>query len=114
MCAATKSRRSWWGLALALFAGCCAHGDDWLGDSLTDVQAGLAADAGLDEGVFELALTALDPATAQDVIDAIRGGTLLVAHYPDEAWLEGSAYLLSEDWSRVRSPRSDRPTRDSR
>jgi len=36
---------------------------------------------------------ALDPAVAQDLIDAISGGTLLVAYYPDDAWLEGSAYL---------------------
>lgn len=40
---------------------------------------------------------ALDPAVAQDVIDAIRGGTLLVAYYPDDGWLEGSSYLGGQE-----------------
>jgi len=39
---------------------------------------------------------ALDPAVALEVIDAIRGGTLLVVYYPDDAWLEGSTFLTVE------------------
>lgn len=40
---------------------------------------------------------ALDPAVADDVIDTIRGGTLLVAYHADDAWLEGSTYLGAEE-----------------
>ncbi len=40
---------------------------------------------------------ALDPAVANDVIDTIRGGTLLVVYYPDDVWLSGSAYLATEE-----------------
>lgn len=36
---------------------------------------------------------ALDEAVAADVIDAIEGGTVIVAHYPDDDWRSGSAYL---------------------
>ena len=40
---------------------------------------------------------ALDEAIADDVIDAIAGGTLIVAHYPDEGWKTDSAYLNCGD-----------------
>ena len=36
---------------------------------------------------------ALDPEVASAVIDAIQGGTLLVAYYPDPDWLEASRFL---------------------
>ncbi len=36
---------------------------------------------------------ALDPEVSADVIDAIHGGTLLVAYYPDPDWLDGSRFL---------------------
>lgn len=37
-----------------------------------------------------LGCPALDPAVTDGVIDTIRDGTLLLAYYPDPAWLEGS------------------------
>jgi len=40
---------------------------------------------------------ALDPTVSDGVIDTIRGGTLLVAYYPDDEWLEGSALLTCGD-----------------
>ncbi len=36
---------------------------------------------------------ALDPAVAQGVIDAIAGGSLLLAWYPDDHWLATSTFL---------------------
>jgi len=39
---------------------------------------------------------ALDEAVAAEVIDAIKGGTLIVAHHDDEDWRSGSAYLNCE------------------
>lgn len=39
---------------------------------------------------------ALDDAVAREVIDAIKGGTLLFAYYPDPDWLGSSPYLRCE------------------
>jgi hypothetical protein len=36
---------------------------------------------------------ALDPAVSKPVIDAIKGGSVLWAYYPDPAWLDSSRYL---------------------
>lgn len=36
---------------------------------------------------------AVRPVIARPLIDAIRGGSLLVAYYPDQAWLHGSALV---------------------
>jgi hypothetical protein len=39
---------------------------------------------------------ALDPGVSDQVIDAIGGGTLLVAYYPDDGWLESSGLLTCD------------------
>lgn len=36
---------------------------------------------------------ALNPAVVKPVIDTIKGGTVIVAYYPDHKWLQQSAYL---------------------
>ena len=36
---------------------------------------------------------AVRPAIAHQLIDAIQGGSLLVAYYPDESWLRGSSFV---------------------
>ena len=82
------------------------HGADYVTEDFIDANGRLGRSWGC---------PALDPAVAQDVFDTIRGGTLLVVYYPDEAWLEGSTFLEGEaEESRLRNPRSDRPTPDSR
>jgi len=40
-----------------------------------------------------LGCPAVRPAIARDLIDAIKGGNLLFAYYPDPAWLKSSALL---------------------
>jgi hypothetical protein len=39
---------------------------------------------------------ALDPAVSADVIDTIKGGTLLFVYFPESTWLEASEYLNPE------------------
>ena len=36
---------------------------------------------------------ALDSSVAREVIDTIKGGTLVFVYYPDEEWLSGSKFL---------------------
>jgi hypothetical protein len=38
---------------------------------------------------------ALDPHTAGDIIQTIKGGTLVFAYYPDDAWLEQSRFMTA-------------------
>ena len=38
---------------------------------------------------------ALDPEVNRALIDAIKGGSLVFAYYPDQAWLEGSTFLAN-------------------
>jgi hypothetical protein len=65
------------------------HGADYVTEDFIDANGRLGRSWGC---------PALDPAVAQDVIDTIRGGSLLVAYYPDDAWLSESAYVgESED-----------------
>jgi hypothetical protein len=40
-----------------------------------------------------LGCPAVRPAIARKLIDAVKGGGLVFAYYPDPAWLNGSAYL---------------------
>jgi hypothetical protein len=35
----------------------------------------------------------LRPAVARQLIDTIKGGTLVFAYFPDRQWLEGSAFV---------------------
>jgi hypothetical protein len=39
---------------------------------------------------------AVRPKVSRELIDAVRGGSLLWVYYPDEAWLRQSAYLSPE------------------
>lgn len=47
---------------------------------------------------------ALDPAIHRDVIDTIRDGTALFAHYPDPDWLDRSPFLHCETLARTVTP----------
>jgi L,D-transpeptidase catalytic domain len=40
-----------------------------------------------------LGCPAVRPEVAQELIDAVKGGGLLFAYYPDQAWLQSSQYL---------------------
>jgi len=44
---------------------------------------------------------ALDPAVSHELIDTIREGTALFAHYPDPDWLEASPFLHCETLART-------------
>jgi len=39
---------------------------------------------------------ALDPAVSEEVIDTIKGGSLVFSYFPDESWLDQSRYLNPE------------------
>jgi len=39
---------------------------------------------------------AVRPEVAQQVVDSLKGGQFMFSYYPDQAWLEGSAYLNCE------------------
>jgi hypothetical protein len=40
-----------------------------------------------------LGCPAVRPEIASSLINAVKGGGLLFAYYPEQSWLEGSAYL---------------------
>ncbi|MBI5447440.1 MAG: murein L,D-transpeptidase catalytic domain family protein [Gammaproteobacteria bacterium] len=42
---------------------------------------------------------AIDPQVVRPVIDTISHGTVLVAYYPDRAWLNSSSYLRDTRWA---------------
>ena len=70
-----------WAPLLLLVAGCCAPSDGWAGDSPTGETSTLAADAGLDAGVYEHALVALDHARDAGDISSRRDHLLTVIDY---------------------------------
>jgi hypothetical protein len=60
------------------------HGAPYVDASLAKVQGRLGRSWGC---------PALREAIARDLIDRVKGGSLLFAYYPDPAWLASSAYL---------------------
>jgi hypothetical protein len=50
---------------------------------------------------------AVRPAIARQLIDAIQGGSLLVAYYPDESWLRGSSFVGACDKTAMNSAGHD-------
>jgi hypothetical protein len=44
---------------------------------------------------------------AKPLIDALRGGTMVFAYYPDQDWLKHSQLLAGGAVARARSPRGD-------
>jgi hypothetical protein len=53
---------------------------------------------------------AVRPAVVKELIDAIRGGSLLVAYYPDASWLARSAFLAGGAGRARESASSEAPS----
>jgi hypothetical protein len=60
------------------------HGAPYVSAALAQVQGRLGRSWGC---------PALREAVARDLIDRVKGGSLVFAYYPDPRWLESSAYL---------------------
>ena len=68
----------------ALDRAIVVHGAEYVSDALIAAQGRLGRSWGC---------PAVRPAVAKKLIDTIRGGSLLVAYYPDAGWLGRSAFL---------------------
>lgn len=60
------------------------HGADYVNPALARTQGRLGRSLGC---------PAVRPEIASSLINAVKGGGLLFAYYPEQTWLEGSAYL---------------------
>jgi hypothetical protein len=73
------------------------HGAPYVSDAVAKAQGRLGRSWGC---------PALGEGVAREVIDSIKGGDLVFAYYPDQAWLNGSPLLGSCDLPPTRSARA--------
>lgn len=60
------------------------HGADYVSEAITKAQGRLGRSLGC---------PAVRPAVSRELIDAVKGGGLVFAYYPDPQWLQTSAYV---------------------
>ncbi|HEX4440078.1 MAG TPA: murein L,D-transpeptidase catalytic domain family protein [Thermoanaerobaculia bacterium] len=77
------------------------HGADYVSDALVASQGRLGRSWGC---------PAVRPAVAKRLIETIRGGSLLVAYYPDAGWLRRSAFLARETGPAKESSTAEGPS----
>jgi hypothetical protein len=79
----------------ALERAIVVHGADYVSDAIVAAQGRLGRSWGC---------PAVRPGVAKKLIETIRGGSLLVAYYPDADWLGRSAFLASERGATTAKP----------